>query len=356
MTARPVRPFIFTCFPFPLAFSALALAGAASLALAAPAVPGAEPLHAQESRVLVVEGLAGTPDMEERFQRWATRLVDASVDRFGLVADNVIYLAPDPEVDPSRITGESRAENVESTIQEIRGSLDEDDRLLVVLIGHGTFDGEESRFALPGPDLTASDFDRLLEGFPDGSVALVNTASASGAFLPVLSEPGRVVITATSSGRERNATEFGGFFTEALAAEGADTDQDGTVSILEAFVYARAEVERHYDEQNLMLTEHALLDDSGDGEGSDEPSRDGEDGSLASAFVLEPSPTSLAEGDPELRALYEERLALEEEVRDLNAVSDQLDADEYESSLESLLLELAELNQRIRQIEEGANP
>ncbi|MFW6200206.1 MAG: hypothetical protein ACOC8K_06520, partial [Gemmatimonadota bacterium] len=85
MTARPVRPFIFTCFPFPLAFSALALASAASLALAAPAVPGAEPLHAQESRVLVVEGLAGTPDMEERFQRWATRLVDASVDRFGLV-------------------------------------------------------------------------------------------------------------------------------------------------------------------------------------------------------------------------------------------------------------------------------
>lgn len=348
MTARDGRPVAH--------LPGLGVALAAAFVVGAPVVPTAAPVQAQESRVLVVEGLAGTPEMKERFQRWATRLVDASVDRFGLLPENVIYLAPDPEVDPNRITGESRAENVESTLREIRASLDAGDRLLVVLIGHGTFDGEEARFALPGPDLTASDFDELLEGFPDGSVALVNTASASGAFLPVVSEPGRVVVTATSTGRERNATEFGRFFTEALAAEGADTDQDGTVSILEAFVYARTEVERHYEEQNLLLTEHALLDDSGDGEGSDEPSRDGEDGTLASAFVLEPSPTSLAEGDPVLRALYEERLALEEEVRELNAISDQLEAEEYQSSLESLLLELAELNQRIRQMEEGENP
>ena len=334
--------------------SLLALTAACTLIL--PAAPGVAAGHAQESHVLVVRGLAGTPEMGERFQRWATRLVDASVDRFGLLPDNVIYLAPDPEVDPDRITGESRAENVESTLREIRSSLEPGDRLLIVLIGHGTFDGEESRFALPGPDLTATDFDGLLEGFPDGSVALVNTASASGAFLPVLSDPGRVVVTATSTGRERNTTEFGRFFTEALATEGADTDQDGTVSLLEAFVYARTEVERHYEEQNLLLTEHALLDDSGDGEGSDEPSRDGEDGTLASTFVLEPSPSSLAEGDPELQALYEERLALEEEVRNLNAVSDQLDPEEYQSSLESLLLELAELNQRIREMEGEENP
>jgi len=313
------------------------------------------PLEAQESHVLVVEGLAGNPAMGERFQRWATRLVDAAVDRFGLLAENVIYLAPDPGVDTNRIDGESRGETVESAIQRVRESMEEGDRFLVVLIGHGTWDGEESRFALPGPDLTGSDFAELLQGFPDGSVAVVNTASASGAFLPELSQPGRVVITATSTGRERNATEFGRFFTEALAGEGADVDQDGTVSLLEAFTYARTEVERHYEEQNLLLTEHALLDDSGDGEGSDAPSREGDDGSLAASFVLEPSPSTLAEGDPELQALYEERLELEEEVRDLNARSDELDAEEYEAALESLLLELAELNQRIQEME-GGNP
>lgn len=328
--------------------SVLVFAGAATSA--APA-----PLHGQESHVLVVEGLAGTPEMGDSFRQWSTRLVDASVDRFGLLPENVVYLAPDPEVDPERIDGESNAERVESSITGIRDSMEQDDRFLVVLIGHGTYDGEESRFALPGPDLTASALAGLLEGFPDGSLAVVNAASASGAFLPVLSQPGRVVVTATSTGRERNATEFGRFFTEALAAEGADVDQDGTVSLLEAFTYARTEVVRHYEERNLLLTEHAILDDSGDGEGSVAPSRDGEDGSLASAFVLEPSPSSLAEGDPELRALYEERLALEEEVRELNAVSDQLEPEEYQSSLEDLLLELAELNQRIREMEEG-NP
>lgn len=318
-------------------------------------LPATTPLSAQESHVLVVEGLAGNPSMGERFQRWATRLVDASVDRFGVLPENVTYLAPDPEVDPDRVDGESRAETVERAIDEIRQSMEDGDRLLLVLIGHGTWDGEESRFALPGPDLTASDFARLLQGFPEGSLAVVNTASASGAFLPVLSEPGRIVITATSTGRERNATEFGRFFTEALAGEGADMDQDGTVSLLEAFTYARTEVERHYEQENILLTEHALLDDSGDGEGSDAPSREGDDGSLAARFVLEPSPSTLAEGDPELRALYEERLRLEEQVRDLNARSDQLEPDEYQSSLESLLVELAELNQRIQEMEEG-NP
>lgn len=331
------------------------LACIASIGLLSPGLLSPAPLAAQESHVLVVEGLAGNPAMGERFQRWATRLVDASVDRFGLLPENVTYLAPDPGVDAERIDGEARAENVEGAIERIRRSMEDGDRLLVVLIGHGTWDGEESRFALPGPDLTASDFADLLQGFPEGSLALVNTASASGAFLPVLSEPGRVVVTATSTGRERNATEFGRFFTEALTGDGADVDQDGTVSLLEAFTYARTEVERHYEEQNLLLTEHALLDDSGDGEGSDSPSREAEDGSLAASFVLEPSPSALAEGDPELQALYEERLALEEEVRDLNARSDQLEPEEYQASLESLLLELAELNQRIEEME-GGNP
>lgn len=333
---------------------AVALSGPVALwataALVAPA-----PAGAQESHVLVVGGLGGNPEMGERFHRWGSRIVDASVERFGLLAENVTYLAPDPATDPDRIRGESTSENVEAAIRGIREGMAEGDRFLLVLIGHGSWDGEEFRLGLPGPDLTATDFATLLEGFPSGSVAVVNAASASGAVLPVLSSEGRIVITATASGRERNATEFGGFFTEALAADGADIDQDGTVSILEAFTFARTEVERHYEERNLLMTEHALLDDNGDGEGSESPARDGPDGSLASDFVLAPSPRSLAGGDQELQALYEERLRLEERLQDLNAAASQLDREVYQESLEDLLVRLAELNRSIREREE-ANP
>ena len=59
--------------------------------------------------------------------------------------------------------------------------------------------GGEARFNIPGPDMGPTDFDALLERLGGRLVALVNTTSASGPFLPVLSGPERAVITATRS-------------------------------------------------------------------------------------------------------------------------------------------------------------
>ena len=53
--------------------------------------------------------------------------------------------------------------------------------------------------------------------------------AGGGPFLSALSGPNRIVVTATKTAQERNETQFGGFFVEALRVEGSDLDKDGRV-------------------------------------------------------------------------------------------------------------------------------
>ena len=161
----------------------------------------------------------------------------------------------------------STLENIGSTLSRLAREAGPEDRILLLLIGHGTGQGEEAEFNLPGPDLDPHALDRMLMDFRSQTVAVVNTAPSSGPFLPVLSGPNRVVVTATRSALERNETQFGGFFVEGFRGDGADLDKDGRVSLAEAFQFARRETDRYYETRNLLATEHAQLDDDGDGVG-----------------------------------------------------------------------------------------
>jgi hypothetical protein len=184
---------------------------------------------------------------------------------------------------------------------------------------------------------------------------MVNTASASGDFVAALSRKNRVVITATRSGGERNETVFAKYFVEAFASDGADTDKDGTVSLLEAFDYARREVARFYDSERRLQTEHALLDDDGDGQGSLEPDPTLGDGSLARRFVLTNAPADrrvAASSDSALAPLSAEVRKLEQEVATLRSKKDSLPADGYDRELEGLLVRLAQKSAELRAKEE----
>lgn len=318
-------------------------------------VAAAAPASGQETHVVVVTGLGGTPELRDRFTEWSVRIVDAVRSRYGLPASNVTWLAERPDTDPERVDARSTLEELEGVFRELAERLSSRDRLLVILLGHGSWDGREARINLPGPDLTAAALAAMLDAVDAGSVAVVNTASASGPFLEALAAPGRIVVTATRSGRERNATEFGRYFADALAGEGADTDKDGRLSILEAFVFAAREVERAYEERNLLLTEHAQLDGDGDGRGSPPPVEDEEEGSPARAFALATPAATATSDDPETRALLEERRRLEEEVRILRVRRDEMGPEAYDRALEDLLLELARVNREIRDREGGGS-
>ena len=313
---------------------------------------------AGQSHLLVVAGLGGEAQYRDAFHEWAMAMVGAA-ESHGIPAENVTYLGEKPERDPAIIDGPSTKAGIEKTFQDLASRLGRGDTLLVLLLGHGTFQSGESRFNLPGPDLSAADLAGLLDRLPAAKVAVVNAASASGEFAKALAGKDRIVVTATKSGMERNETVFGRYFVEAYAGEGADADKDGRVSVLEAFEYARRRVSRFYEAENRLLTEHAVLEDSGDGVGSQTPDARG-DGARARTFFLAgaAAPGGAAGGAAGSRvaALEAERAAVEERLEALKARKESMDAAAYEAELERLLVELAEKDQEIRNLAGGGTP
>jgi hypothetical protein len=239
------------------------------------------PASAQSTHVAIIVGLAGEPEHAELFQRWGATLFDAA-QKLGV--ESPIYLAEKPEVDAKRITGKSTKDEIVKAFDTLKAA-GEDDVVFVVLIGHGTFDGKVAKFNLPGPDMTPADFEGLLKGLKSRHVVFANTASASGPFVQALAGPGRTIVAATRTGAERFATLFGGYFVDAFAGADADADKNRRTSVLEAFTYAKREVATAYEREGIMLTEHALLSDSG-GDGVPDPSPDGKQGKVAAVLAL----------------------------------------------------------------------
>ncbi len=225
-----------------------------------------------------------------------------------------------------------------------------DGELWLVLIGHGTFDGQSAKFNLRGPDISADDLAAALKSC-HRPLVVVQCASASGPFLPALSAPGRVIITATRSGYEDNATRFGGYLAHAIASPSADLDKDGQTSLLEAFLMASREVERSYKDQGLLMSDHALLDDNGDGLGTPpdwfrglravKSAAEGKtvDGVLAHQMILVRG-ESEQKLSPQTRARRDD---LERQLSSLRAHKASMDEDEYYKQLEAIMVQTARL-------------
>jgi len=236
----------------------------------------------------------------------------------------------------------------QALVAEPRESANE---LWLVLLGHGTFDGQEAKFNLRGPDLSAGQLAEWLKPF-HRPLIIINCASASGPFLPKLSAAGRVIITATRSGYEQNYARFGRYFAAAIADPSADLDKDGQTSLLEAFVLASRQVSEFYQAAGRLATEHALLDDNGDSVGT--PA----DWFRGVRAVKKPEGSKSVDGlrarqiclvrseqeqklPPEVRARRDE---LELAVARLRESKAALGEDEYYHRLEKLMVEIAEVN------------
>ena len=325
-----------------------------ALAVLGVLVALARPAAAQESHLLVIVGLSGSPDNADLFHRWASALVDAARSTHHLADESIAYLGEDPARDPARIDGRSTREGITDAAARLAARARPGDRVFIVLIGHGGASEGEARLNLPGLDLTAKEFAAIAGRFAGQVVTFVNTASASGGFVPAISGRDRTVMAATSGGGERNQTRFGEYFVESLAGADADLDKDGRVSMAEAFTWAQRRVAESYARDGQLQTEHALIDDDGDGKGTGTPGQPGSDGALARTLFLSAAGEPRAAGataDPALRALYDERKALEDRIAALKASKAKMDAAGYERELEEALVALARKSREIRERE-----
>jgi len=293
---------------------AVKLAACVACVLTLPAITHAE------THAVIIAGLGGEKQYEQRFRDQANAIAQAAEKLTGDKARVSVLSAEKAD-----------RESIRKQLRALAASAKRDDQVMIVLIGHGTFDGEEYRFNLPGPDLTANELGALFDQINARDQLIVNSTSASGATVERWIRDNRVVISSTKSGGERTATRFAQFWIEAVTTSGADTNRDDVVTAAEAFEFANRKVAESFKADVSLATEHARLE-----------------GKSAPRFeVARFGNAILATSDAQLSELYTQRVDVE---RDLEAVRTQkasLQADAYYDQLEGVLVRLASLQKQI---------
>ncbi len=300
--------------------------------------------HAAERHALVITGASGGPAYAEKYDGWRQAFVKTLRASFGYTDDRLYVLA---EQSAPGVQVATR-ENVRAALAALRARAGADDLVLVVLIGHGSGDAgeEDAKFNLVGPDLSAAEWTAALDPIR-ARVVFVDTSSGSFPFLRRLASPRRVVLTANDSAQQQFETVFPEFFVTAFENDDADLDKNGRVSIWEAFLYASDGVRRWFEQRGQLATERPLLDDTGQGVGR-EAGTEGRDGAVAQVLYLEPEQAIAATGNAEFDALQRRRVELNAALERLRARRTTMTAEDYDQALEPLLLEIAQIDRRLR--------
>jgi hypothetical protein len=290
-----------------------------------------------DSSALILRGVAGDQDHENKFEKWTAGTAKALVDKLGFSPDHVIVLS-------DKKTAQAE---IQKTFVTLKQQLKPSDTFFLFFIGHGSGDDGQYKFNISGPDYTADEYNKLLSTLTVGRVVIVAATPASGASLDKFAGKNRIVITATRSGQEGNDIVFYDYFLEALQGTAADEDKDQKVSVWEAFKYAVAGTERFYKEEDRLATEHPQISDNGT-EKTDAKAKEPPLLARSTSFVVDRPAVS---SDPKVQALLNQRKEIEQKVDALRLNKNSMPAAEYDKQLDELLVQLALKNQEIRQQE-----
>lgn len=320
-----------------------ASSGPSLLLLAALSASAAASAAAGDRYALVVTGASGGDAYARKYATWRVSFVDTLRTTFHYEPRRLIVLA---DTESAGVQTATR-EHVRRALADLRKRMTKDDQLLVLLIGHGTsLDGDEAKFNLVGPDLSASEWSDLLRPLP-GRLVFVNTTGASFPFLRKLAGKGRVVLTATDAAAQQFETVFPEWFIKAFSDPAADLDRNKRVSMWEAFTYASAGVRQWFEQKGQLPTERSLLDDTGAGIGREAWSP-GTDGAIARVTYLEPDAVLALPADTRLADLMRRRAELETRLEEVKARKESTPPDQYDADLEKLLVEIARIAAQIR--------
>ena len=276
--------------------------------------------------VLIVSGAPGDDEYTEKFEKQVTTW-KAACEKSGIA---VQVIGKD----------EHDAEALEDALK--KAATKPTGQMWLVLIGHGTFDNREVKFNLRGPDVTARQLATWCQPIKR-ELIFIDGGSSSAGFLQPLAGKNRIVVTGTKSADEIYYTRFGEYFAPAIAGDlTADLDRDKQVSVLEAFRHASKLAAEFYEKEERISTEHALIEDDGDGVGTrsevfSKDAKDSKDGARAAQVALVLSEEEMKLTD----AQRSKRDELERRLEALKAKRAEMEEAIYYSDIEVLLRELA---------------
>jgi hypothetical protein len=287
-----------------------------------------------DSYFLTVAGLGGEPEFDQLFSGYAKSL------------DKILRSEPGAKVD-TLFGADATKANIEAKLRAL-AQTKPDDQFVLMLIGHGTFDDREYKLALPGPDISATELSQLLDKIPARQL-IVDMTTSSGGAIPILQKSKRVIVTATKAGTEKSSVAiFPRYWIEALQDPATDADKNDSISALEAFRYAQAKVTKFFETQNRLATEHAVIEDTGKGDGVKDPSTDNGEGRVATSFTL------VHLGASKTQAKDPAKLKLLKHLEDLDAQLDELkyekaskDASQYRKELQMLMIDRAQTQEEL---------
>lgn len=291
-----------------------------------------------DQAVILIVGAAGTNDYAAQFEQWAQTWKSAAVH----TRLTVIGLDADKDDSKARLKQAIDAAAADDQLQEV----------WLVMLGHGTFDGKRAKFNLHGPDVDAVELNSWLQPL-EQRIVVLNCTSSSSPFINSISGPNRIVVSATRSGYEYNFARFGQYLAGSIDDLAMDLNKDGQTSVLEAFCAASRGATDFYQQENRIVSEHALLDDNGDAKGTPADWFDGvranrrpksglPDGLLANQVFLTRRgvESSLSADDRKTR----DRLELQ--LEQIRLQKETMDESEFLLKIEPLLVQLAELYQQ----------
>lgn len=290
---------------------------------------------------LILLGASATEEHEQRFAKWGGDLRSILIKEYGYGERNVTLLAGDGGKNQHlKSDGVCRLDTLREVMAGLSSKLKAGDQLTIVMFGHGSGASEDAKFNIVGPDITGAQFAEMLAPIKTQNIVVVNTTSASHDFTRALSAPGRVLVSATRSRAEKYDTVFPQYFVAALRERASDRDKNRRVSVLEAFHYASGQAQGYFKEGGMLASEHAALDDNGDGVLNVVTNAKG-DGRLAEVAYFDVLGAGNENLGPTAAKLKAQMANLEREVIMLRANKATLSNDAYWNQLETLLVQLA---------------
>ena len=218
--------------------------------------------------VLIIGGVAGEKSFYDAFWSATSRFHQLLTDEYGYTSDQITFLFEDMDASGAEglVDTESKREQVLAAFDQLAETVQPSDRFLLLMLGHASRTNRGAlKFNLMGRDMSEAEYVTRINSIPAERQILIFGFPYSGKLVPQLSRPGRIILTSSSPNEGYSLQAgFGDVFVDAFSDGANDTDRNGDISLLEAFLSLQAHTKNFYEQNSNVQTEHPHLDDNGD--------------------------------------------------------------------------------------------
>ena len=241
-----------------------------------------------EDYALIIGGVGGEKSFYDEFWNATSRMRELLIEEYGYAPEHITFLFEDGPEGSDLIDGKSTKIGIEAAFTDLQARVQSEDRFLLFMVGHATKTegGLGLKFNSPGRDIRDVECAALIDQIPAEQMVLIFGFPYSGRIVSQVSKGGRTIITACSAREGYMRSGFGNIFIDAFSDRAADTDDNGAISLLEAFLYTQKRVKTWYENDASVQSEHPHLDDNGDGIASRRELPNASDGTFAQRTYL----------------------------------------------------------------------